>query len=67
MCIKARVKVVPCTVRAVAVAGIKLVGIPQPKPMHRFLPNFQGMFTIRESRADMATLSRFLGLKVCWC
>ena len=28
------------------------MGLPQPKPMHRFLPNFQGMFTPRGSRAD---------------
>ena len=38
-------------VRMVA-AGIKLVGVPKPKPMHGFSPNFQGMFTPRGSRAD---------------
>ena len=32
--------------------GIKLVGVPQPKPMHRFSPNFQDIFTPRGSRAD---------------
>ena len=36
---------------AAAAAGIKLVGVPQPQPLHRFLPNFQGMFTPRGSRA----------------
>ena len=49
--IKAGVIVVPCAVRATAV-GIKLVGVPQPKLVHRFSPNFQGMFTVRGSRAD---------------
>ena len=47
--IKAGVIVVTCAVQA---AGIKLVGVPQPKPMHGFPPNFQGMFTPRGSRAD---------------
>ena len=28
------------------------MGVPQPKPMHRFSPNFQGMLTETESRAD---------------
>ena len=32
-------------------AGIKF-GVPQPKPLHGFSPNIQGMFTPRESRAD---------------
>ena len=32
--------------------GIKPVGVPQPKPLHGFSPNFQGMFTPRGSRAD---------------
>ena len=51
--IKAGVIVVPCAVRVVAVvAGIKLVGVPQPKPLYEFLPNFQDMFTPRGSRAD---------------
>ena len=49
--IKAGVIVVPYVIRA-AVAGIKLVGVPQPKPLHRFSPDFQGMFTSRGSRAD---------------
>ena len=31
--------VVPCTVRVLATAGTKLVGVPQSKPMDRFLPN----------------------------
>ena len=43
--------VVPCAVRAAA-AGIKLVGVPQTKPLHGFSPNFQGMFTPRGSRGD---------------
>ena len=37
---------------AVAAAGMNFVGVPQPKPLHGFLPNFQGMFTSRGSRAD---------------
>ena len=44
--------VISFAVRAASVAGIKLVGDPQPKPMHKFLPNCQGMFTARGSRAD---------------
>ena len=32
--------------------GIKLVGVPQSKPLHGFSPNFQGMFIPRGSRAD---------------
>ena len=28
-----------------------LLGVPQPKALHRFSPNFQGMFTLKESRA----------------
>ena len=28
------------------------VGVPQPKPLHRFSPNFQDMFVPRGSRAD---------------
>ena len=52
------------------------MGVPQTKPMHRFSPTFQGMFTPpRGSRGDlvlggylgttvaMATLLRFLVLK----
>ena len=50
-CFWAGVIVVPRTVRAAA-AGIKLVGVPQPKHLHRFSPNFQGMFTPRGSRTD---------------
>ena len=54
--IKAGVIVVLCAVRAAvalaAAAGIKLVGVPQPKPMHEFSPNFQGMFTPRGCRGD---------------
>ena len=54
--------------------GIKLVGVPQPKPMHRFSPYFQGMFTPRGSRADfrgylavaMATLLRFFWSLNLW-
>ena len=33
--------------------GLKVCGVPKPKPMHRFSPNFQGMFTPRGSRADL--------------
>ena len=40
------------TRRVVAWAGIMLVGVAQPKPMHGFSPNFQGMFNPREFRAD---------------
>ena len=50
--IKAGVIVVPCAVWAAAAAGIKLVGVPQPKPLHGFSPNFQGMFIPRGSRVD---------------
>ena len=28
------------------------MGVSQPKPLHRFSPNFQGLFTPRASRAD---------------
>ena len=31
---------------------LKFVGVPQTIPLHRFSPNFQGMFTPRASRAD---------------
>ena len=31
---------------------LKFVGVPQPKPLHGFSQNFQGMFTPRGSRAD---------------
>ena len=55
------------------------MGVPQTKPLHRFTPNFQGMFIPKESRADlvfwgypdttvaMATLLKFFGLKDCGC
>ena len=43
--------VVPCAIQATA--GTKLVGVPQPKPMHRFSPYVQGMFTPRGSRAEL--------------
>ena len=36
----------------VAAAGIKFVGVPQPKPIHGLPPNFQSMFTARGSSAD---------------
>ena len=42
----------PVPVAAVTVAGIKLVGVPQPKPIHEFLPNFQNLFIPRGSRSD---------------
>ena len=29
-----------------------VMDVPQPKPMHGFLPNFQVMFTLRGSRAS---------------
>ena len=48
---KGWVIVVPCAVWAAA-AGIKLVGVPPPKPLHGFSPNFQGMFIPRGPRAD---------------
>ena len=32
--------------------GIKLVGVVQTKPLPKFSPNFQGMFTLRGYRAD---------------
>ena len=52
--LKARVIAVPCAVQAVATAeaGMKLVDVPQPKPIHRFSPNFQSMFNPRGSRVD---------------
>ena len=43
---------VPFAILAAAMAGIKLVGVPQPKPMHGFSPNFEDMFTPRGSRPD---------------
>ena len=44
--------VFPCAMRVITVAGVKFVGVPQPKPMHGFLPNFQDMLTPVGSRAD---------------
>ena len=48
------------------------MGVPQPKPLHGFSPNFQGMFTPRGSRADymattvaMVTPLIFSNLKDC--
>ena len=35
-----------------AAAGINLVGVPQTKPMQRFLSNFQDISTTKGSRAD---------------
>ena len=32
---------------------LKFVGVPQPKPLHGFSPNFQDMFTPRGSTADL--------------
>ena len=29
-------------------SGLKVVGVPQPKPLHGFSPNFQDMFTPRD-------------------
>ena len=52
---------------------LNVCGVPQPKPLHRFSPNFQDMFVPSRSRAmfwgclvetvAMATL-KFRGLKV---
>ena len=40
--------VVACAVQAgVEAAGIKLAGVPQTKPLHRFSQNFQDMFSAR--------------------
>ena len=35
--------VVSCAIWAVAAVGIKIVGVPQPKPVHVFSGNFQDM------------------------
>ena len=55
------------------------MGVPQPKPLYGFSPNFQNMFTPSGYRADlsfegypattvaMATLLGFSGFKVCGC
>ena len=50
--------VIHCAIQAEA--GIKFVGVPQPKPLHGFSPNFQGMFTPRGSRADLAFRQQLL-------
>ena len=44
-----------CTVRVAAATSIKVVGVSQPKLIHGFSPNFQGMFT----QEDLE-LNRFL-------
>ena len=50
---KAEVTAVPCAVQVMALAaGIKLVGVPQSKSIHRFSPHFQDILTPRGSRAD---------------
>ena len=48
---KAEVTIVPCAIRAAAV-GITFVGVPEPKPMHGFSPNFQHTLTLIGPRAD---------------
>ena len=49
---KAGVIVIHCAIfAAMAVAGIKLAGVPQLKSIAGFSINFQGMFTLRGSRA----------------
>ena len=49
----AGVIVIPCAVRvALVVAVLKILGITQPKCIHRFSPNFQDIFIPRGSRAD---------------
>ena len=37
--------------------GIKLVGVPQPKPIHGFSQNFPDMLTPRGSRAGVSGVS----------
>ena len=34
-------------------SGLKVVGVPQPKPLYGFSPNFQDVFTPRVSRAEV--------------
>ena len=65
--------VVPCAIRAVLAVGIKLVSVPQPKPMKwRIFTKFSGYVYRQEDLelirfwGEMATL-RFLGLQVCGC
>ena len=41
---------------------LKFVGVPQTKPLHRFSPNNQGMFTPRASRADKVLVGIWLPL-----
>ena len=55
-------------------AGINLVGVPQPKPLHGFSPNFikEDLELIRfwgypVITVAMATLLRFSNLKLCGC
>ena len=51
------------------------MGVPQPKPLHGFLPNFQGMLTRKGLgfggypviTVAMATFLTFSGLKDCGC
>ena len=38
------------------------MGVPQPKPLHGFLPNFQDMFTPRGSAADLVLVGIWLSL-----
>ena len=48
--------------------SIKLVGVPQPKPMHGFSPNFQAMFASSNSYPRLYssyTLYKFFS--VMWC
>ena len=72
---KAGFIVVPCAIQVVA-TGINLAGASQPKPMHVFSPNFQGVYPKRiyswlgfggylATTVAMITLLRFFGLKVC--
>ena len=72
---KAGVIVVPCAVHAVVATavGIKLLGVAQLKPMHRFSPNFTVCLVLIRFWQYLATtiamviLIKFLGLKVCGC
>ena len=45
-----------------AAVVIKFVGVSQPKPMHGYFPNFQGMFTSRVSGAAMQHFLKFVGV-----
>ena len=77
MALLAGVIAMHCAVRA-ALADIQLLGVPQPKPMHEFSPNFQGMFSPIGSRVDYVlgvsgnncchgNTFKIFGLKVCGC